>query len=91
MKSRILILFLIAACLPLVALSQKAGPGSKKKITITGIVTDSTSKPIAGAMILIDNKSTDVVTDKNGLYKVKARYDAGSISVFTFSNGVMRH
>lgn len=54
---------------------------------INGIVTDSARNPVAGAVILIDNKSTDIKTDSRGLYKVKARSGARSVGVFTFTNG----
>jgi TonB-dependent SusC/RagA subfamily outer membrane receptor len=88
MKSRILIFVLIAACLPLVAYGQKTDAKSKKKITITGIVTDVNRNPVAGAMIIIDKKNTKVVTDSNGSYKIKTSPDAGLITVFTFNDGV---
>lgn len=86
MKIRNYILVLLASCLSLATFCQKTDTRSKK-IIINGIVTDSTLNPIAGAMILIDNKSTDIITDVNGNYKVKARFNAKSIAVFTFTNG----
>jgi TonB-dependent SusC/RagA subfamily outer membrane receptor len=88
MKSRIIILVLMVTCLPLVAIGQKTETKSKKKLTITGFVTDANRNPIAGAAILIDNKNTNIVTDSKGFYKVKIRPDARLITVFPFNNGV---
>ncbi len=87
MKMRIIILVFIFAFLPLITSGQNSAPKSKK-ITIRGIITDSTGNPIEGARILIDNKTTDVVTNGKGSYKVRTTPDAGMISVFTFNNGV---
>ena len=40
-----------------------------------------------GAMILIDKKNTDVVTDSKGLYKVKVKPTSKKITVFSFTGG----
>jgi len=87
MKSKILILFLLSAFLPLVSIGQKTDARSKKKITITGYVTDANRNPVVGAIILIDKKNTNIVTDSKGFYKIKVRPEAGLISVFTFNIG----
>jgi TonB-dependent starch-binding outer membrane protein SusC len=86
MKIRNYILVLVVACLSLVTAAQKTETRSKKTI-ISGIVTDSIQNPIAGAMILIDNKSTNILTDSKGFYKVKVRSGSDLIAVFTFTNG----
>jgi TonB-dependent SusC/RagA subfamily outer membrane receptor len=52
---------------------------------LSGIVTDNAGNPVSGAMIIIDKKNTNIVTDTKGFYKVKIRPDAGEITVFTFS------
>ena len=62
-----------------------SGQESRKKITITGIVTDKNQIPVAGATIFVDNKSTDKVTNSKGVYKVKAKSDSKSISVLSLS------
>ncbi len=87
MRIRIIALVFILACVSFVASGQKT-TAKPKRITIQGIVADSIGNPVPGASILIDNKKTDVMTDSKGSYKVKARSDAGLISVFTFYNGV---
>ncbi len=58
-----------------------------KKITISGKVTDAGNKPVAGASIFIDKVKTDVVTDQNGLYKIKVKPDAIEIMAFTLLSG----
>jgi TonB-dependent SusC/RagA subfamily outer membrane receptor len=58
---------------------------SNSKITVTGVVTDESKKPVAGAMILVDNKNTSTATDVNGYYRIKVKSDAQTISVFTFN------
>lgn len=86
MKLRSLIFGLIVVCSPFVAFGQKTDT-KPKKIIINGIVTDSIMNPVAGARIFLDNKSTNVVTDIKGFYKVKTHFNTGLISVFTFING----
>ena len=65
--------------------AQKSG----KKYYITGQVLDINNKPVSGAMVLIDNKSSDVITDDNGKYKVKIKVDAAIISILNLSSGLM--
>ena len=86
-KSRILVPLLLAVWFPFIVVGQKTDQGSKKKLTITGFVTDANRNPVSGAMILIDKKSTNSVTDNKGFYKVKIRPDAGMIMVFSPKNG----
>jgi TonB-dependent starch-binding outer membrane protein SusC len=61
---------------------------SSKKITIVGIVTDAEKKPVANAIIMIDNKNTSSVTDSKGHYKIKVKPEAVKIGVITFGLGV---
>lgn len=62
---------------------------SGKKHYITGQVFDANNKPVAGASLLVDNKSADVFTDANGNYKVKVKPDATVLSVFALSSGLI--
>lgn len=87
MKRYIIIILAFIIILPATLTGQKSETGSKKKISITGIVTDANRNPVAGAMILIDKKNTNVVTDSKGYYKVKVRPGAVKISAFTFKSG----
>ena len=59
-----------------------------KKIVITGVVTDAKQKPIEGALIFIDKQKTNVSTDRNGCYKVKAKPSARMISAVCSLYGV---
>ena len=61
---------------------------NNKKISITGIVTDNRQRPLAGAIILIDGKRTNSVTNNNGIYKLKIKSDADSITIFASGNRV---
>jgi TonB-dependent SusC/RagA subfamily outer membrane receptor len=79
------ILFIIVSFLT-VAISS--GQKTNKKVIITGIVTDARQRPLAGALILIDGKNTNAVTDNGGIYKLKVRPDADSITIVTFTSGI---
>jgi TonB-dependent SusC/RagA subfamily outer membrane receptor len=61
---------------------------NNRKIIVTGIVTDAHQKPLKGASILIDGKYTNEVTNNKGIYKLKVRPDADSITIFTYTNGI---
>jgi TonB-dependent SusC/RagA subfamily outer membrane receptor len=65
--------------------AQKSG----KKYYITGQVLDINNKPVSGAMVLIDDKGSDVVTDDKGMYKVKVKADAAIISIVNLSSGLL--
>jgi TonB-dependent SusC/RagA subfamily outer membrane receptor len=80
-------LFLIALSFILYG-SLQAQNKNSKKITVSGIVTDKNRNPVAGAMIFVDKKNTNKVTDSKGFYKVKVRPTAEKIIVFTLNSGV---
>ncbi|MFN8240664.1 MAG: TonB-dependent receptor plug domain-containing protein [Bacteroidales bacterium] len=84
MKTRFLLLLIILLPLSEGLYSQKA----TKKITITGKVTDSSGKPVSGALILIDDQKTDVMTDIQGQYRIKVKPTAVKITAFTLYNGM---
>jgi TonB-dependent SusC/RagA subfamily outer membrane receptor len=58
-----------------------------KRIVITGKVTDERNIPVPGASIFIDNHKTDIVTDKNGCFRIKVNQDAVEILVFSLLAG----
>lgn len=58
-----------------------------KNITIEGTVLNASKEPISNAIIMIDDKKTNSVTDAEGNYKIKVKPEAAKISIFTFSNG----
>jgi len=55
---------------------------------LTGTVLDVYNGPIANAIIMIDGKKTNSVTDARGHYKVRIKPEASTIGVFTFGNGI---
>jgi TonB-dependent starch-binding outer membrane protein SusC len=65
-----------------------SGQKNNKRIVVSGLVTDANLRPLIGALVLIDGKNTSVVTDNNGVYKLKVRPDADSITIVTFTNGI---
>ncbi|HEX7493596.1 MAG TPA: TonB-dependent receptor plug domain-containing protein [Bacteroidales bacterium] len=85
MRSTILLLSIFIITSSVSSFAQKSG----KKYYITGQVLDINNKPVSGAMVFIDNKSSDVITDDNGMYKVKIKADATIISILNFSSGLM--
>jgi TonB-dependent starch-binding outer membrane protein SusC len=85
MKSIILLFSIFLFISSVSSFAQKSG----KKHYITGQVLDINNKPVSGAMVLIDNKSSDVVTNDNGMYKVKVKADAAIISILNLSSGLM--
>jgi TonB-dependent starch-binding outer membrane protein SusC len=64
------------------------GQKAKKNIVITGHVTDANFKPIANAILLIDNKKADVLTDEKGFYKIRIKSSAKTITAVTMLNGM---
>lgn len=69
-------------------ISVSSGQKNNKKSIVTGLVTDANQRPLVGALVLIDGKNTNVVTDDNGVYKLKVRPDADSITIVTFTSGI---
>jgi len=84
MKSTVFLLILISFLSSPVSFGQK----KQKKIVVTGLVTDVRQKPLVGAMVLIDGRNTNITTNNNGIYKLKVRPDADSITIVTFTNGI---
>jgi TonB-dependent SusC/RagA subfamily outer membrane receptor len=80
------LLFIILIIPFFAVLSAQKAP---KKVTISGTVTDGDQKPVAGAIIIINNKKTDCMTDQKGFYKIKVKADAKLISVFTMQKGII--
>jgi TonB-dependent starch-binding outer membrane protein SusC len=84
MKIKIL-LFILMLILPF---ATSPGQKSNKKVIITGIVIDANQKPVSGAIIFIDNQKTEIQTDNEGIYKIKVKPTASTISAFSVMNGL---
>lgn len=83
MKTSYLLFLIFVLFLSLPVTGQKA----PKKITLSGIVTDSNQKPVSGALILIDNQKTNTITDEKGAYKIRVSAKAMILSVFSVNSG----
>jgi len=81
MKSKIFLLTILILTLSVSAFAQNSG----KKHYITGQVLDVNDQPVSGAMVFIDNKKSDAITDDKGAYKVKVKADAVKLSIFKLS------
>jgi TonB-dependent SusC/RagA subfamily outer membrane receptor len=77
MNKKLFFLFL----LPVFFMTTISGQKTNRKVTITGIVTDASQNPVAGASIFIDQKQTNILTDMEGRYKVKVKPSSEMISV----------
>jgi len=84
MKLRLIYVFAIT----FIFITKIYGQKENSQLTITGLVTDSNNKPIAGAMIYIDEGNTNKVTSNKGIYKVKTSAGSKLISVYSLSNGM---
>jgi TonB-dependent SusC/RagA subfamily outer membrane receptor len=84
MKIKTLFLILLSVLL----ITTVSGQKTNKKITISGVVTDPSKQPVSGAMILIDGINSNVTTNNKGIYKVKVRPDADSLTILSFNNGM---
>jgi TonB-dependent SusC/RagA subfamily outer membrane receptor len=85
MKTRILICLLLA----LFSFNSAYAEKSNKKITITGYVVDGTHASVANAIVMVDGKKTDKITDDKGFYKIKVKAGSTKIGIFIFTNGVL--
>ena len=84
MRLKLIILGIL--CIPsLLTLNAQKPPN---KFVLSGIVVDANQKPVQGAMIFIDNKKTEFVTDVNGFYTFKVSSKAKTISILTM-NGLI--
>jgi hypothetical protein len=85
MKSKIFLLTILILTFSVSTYSQKSG----KKHYITGQVLDANDQPVSGAMVFIDNKRSDAITDDKGMYKVKVKADAVKISILKLSSDLL--
>jgi TonB-dependent SusC/RagA subfamily outer membrane receptor len=83
MKRGIIFLMILIVPFSCNLYAQKHG----KKYYITGQVVDLNDKPVSGAIVLVDNQNTQIVTDNEGMYKVRVKPDATKIAVFKPANG----
>jgi len=77
----LILLFVMSATL---SAQTKSG-----KFTITGTVTDASLYPVPNAIVLIDGRLRNSLTDADGKYKVRAGKDAERICILTHENGFL--
>jgi TonB-dependent starch-binding outer membrane protein SusC len=85
MKSGIVLILLIS----IFAGATLDGQNSKKKITISGLVSDAAQNPVPNAIIMIDGLKTGSTTDQSGYYKVKVKSSAEKIGIFATGGGLI--
>lgn len=83
MKTKILLIIIIA----LVAGNTVRGQKKNRKVTVSGLVVDKESQPVAGAVVLIEKHNTGVVTDSQGLFIIKLRPDVRMIGAYSSVRG----
>jgi TonB-dependent starch-binding outer membrane protein SusC len=77
----LIVFLLFAAGIPANAQKQN------RKTVLTGYVTDNAGNPVQGAMILVDKKNTNIVTDDKGFYRIKVKADSRVLTIFTLASG----
>ncbi len=87
MKTALKIAFILVIAILTVSFAEGQKPG--KKITVTGYVKDETQASVANAIVLIDGKKTDFITDDKGFYKVKVKGGMHKIGILTTTNGIL--
>jgi len=78
----------IAIALSVTVSNPLAGQKPGKNYIVSGRVTDASETPLNGAVILVNNKATDVKTDEKGLYRVRVRSSDSLISAFFIKAGM---
>ena len=86
MKIKVLLILLLSLFSIQAAYTQKAN----KKIKITGTVVDAGSRPVVGALIMVDGVKSDVVTDSKGAYSIKVLPTAKTLTVLSLYTNEMK-
>lgn len=86
MKFNILFVLVLSLLSIQVSYAQKAN----KKIKITGTVVDANSRPVEGALIMVDGIKSDEVTDSKGAYSIKVRPTAKTLTVLSLYTNEMK-
>jgi len=86
MKFNVLFILILSLFSLQVSYAQK----SNKKIKITGTVVDASSRPVVGALIMVDGVKSDEVTDSEGAYSIKVPPTAKSLTVLSLFTNEMK-
>ena len=85
MKVKIIIL-IIAILVPLSLLN---GQKNSKKFTISGLVTDKNNNPVAGVLMMVDDNSSNIITNNKGYYRIKVRPGSEIISAIVSNSFIV--
>jgi TonB-dependent SusC/RagA subfamily outer membrane receptor len=85
MRSYLFLILLLSFTIVDTSFGQKGN----KKITITGMVTDSRNRPLSGALLMVDGVNTGIATGDDGYYRLRVKPDADSVTVVTFTYGII--
>lgn len=88
MKTKILLFLLCLVVSAGSASAQKSAKKNKKNLKISGYVVDATQRPVANAIVMVDEEKTGYLTDTRGFYKIRVNSDAQKIGIFTVTNGI---
>lgn len=64
------------------------GQNSGKKVTISGHVVDANNKPVPGASIFVDGKTTGKTTNNKGIYKIQISPGSKYVGAITASGAI---
>ena len=78
--------FVIIA-LALVVVEASYAKAKKKKIVVSGYVTDVNEKPLRGVSIIVDEIQSKVFTNKKGYYKIKIKPDTKKLMAYSIKHG----
>jgi len=84
MRIKALFVLLLSVILITVAFSQE----STKKIKISGQVTDINNRPVQGASIFVDGKTTGKTTNNKGIYKIQIYPESKFIGAISVSGAI---
>lgn len=59
-----------------------------KRVVLTGQVLNKDTIPVSNVMIFLDGKSSNIMSDSNGKFKIKFKPDVKKISFFSSEGGV---
>jgi hypothetical protein len=81
MKFRILFFVFAIFLTPTVIFCQKVDNKTRKKIIITGTVTDMNRKPVAGVEIFVDSTRTKFTSDDQGNFRISSESEVHNLLV----------
>lgn len=78
---------LVIIALSLFVVQASFGQSKKKKIAISGYVTDVNENPLKGVVIIADGVASKVFTNKKGFYKIRIESETKTLMAFDPNHG----